>query len=196
MLWREQHVNASLDQTGERRWNSSIMWRAQVHSNSCWSFVAFRCSAPSRKKVEVEELSQTCRASSPCWIDLLCRASRFNDEHCRCSRLCGSRVNCLEPCRRGSILVNRTSCDHAQRARWWGSMSLNSKAESLQGLRRSQRGESGTVRTDESQRNLLGVVGPVATQDRCTSCWCRTHQTRTRSRRWFVHLVVRLPRLQ
>ena len=109
------------------------------------------------------------------------RASRFNDEHCRCSRLCGSRVNCLEPCRSGSILVNRTAYDHAQRARWWGSVSLNSKAKSLR--------ESWTGPTDESQRNLLGVVGPVATQDRCTSCWCRTHQTRTRSRRWFVHLV-------
>ena len=56
----------------------------------------------------------------PRWIDLPSRASRFNDEHCRCSRLCGSRVNCLEPCRSGSILVNRTAYDHAQRARWWG----------------------------------------------------------------------------
>ena len=42
-------------------------------------------------------------------------AARFNGEHCRCSRPCGSRVNCLELCRRGSIPV---------RGRWVGAAHL------------------------------------------------------------------------
>ena len=70
--------------------------------------------------------------------------------------------------------------DYSFQARWWGSMSLKSMysvwnnvpSKCLQALRRSKGGE----------------LGPVATQDRFTSCWCHTHQARTRSHPWFVHV--------
>ena len=75
----------------------------RTHFGGSW---LFRRSDPSGKKVEVEELlSQTSRARLLRWIGLPSRAARFTDERCRCSRLCGSRVNWFERCRRGSVLV-------------------------------------------------------------------------------------------
>ena len=70
------------------------------------------------------------------WIDLPSRAARF-------TRLCGSRIHCLEPCRRGFdgdclvmctcpiCAVDRTAYGDSYRTRWWGSMSRNSKASPL-----------------------------------------------------------------
>ena len=96
------------------------------------------------------------------------------------SSQCGSRSNNSEPCRRSSTIRLRLLGD-SHSVRLFQSCALvalditelqsqcaplDRCATSLHALRRSQGGESGSGPADKSQRNTIGVVGPVATQGR------------------------------
>ena len=128
------------------------------------------------------------------------------------SRLRGSRVNCFELCRCGSLLVRRRLAG-AARLHCMRRLShsvrlfllctlvgldvteLQSQCTPLDrcvfgksGIAGCPQGGKWRARTPTRAKEVQLDSGPVATQDRFTSCWCHTHQARMRSHRWFIHM--------